>query len=263
MVKVNVYDKQGNPKHTLDLPQIFKAAFRPDIIKRAVIAQQSHRIQPQGRDRMAGKRTTAITMGTGFGTARIPRVKGSHYPRAGQGGMAPSTVGGRRTHPPKPEKKIFKCINKKERLIAIRSAIAATSDKSRVASRGHILDNIPELPLVVTDDVENIHRSSEARELFEKLGLKLDLNRVKRSQKIRAGKGKMRGRRRRHGVGPLFVINEDKGIRKAVRNFSGVNVLTVDKMDAGSLAPGTIPGRLTIWVSSAFKKLDSIYMKGG
>jgi large subunit ribosomal protein L4e len=119
------------------------------------------------------------------------------------------------------------------------------------------------LPLVVTDDVENIRRSSEARELFENLGLKLDLNRIKRGQKIRAGKGKMRGRRRRHGVGPLFVIDEDKGIRKAVRNFSGVNVLTVDKMDARSLAPGTVPGRLTIWVSSAFKKLDFIYMKGG
>ena len=257
---VQVYDLQGNPKETIELPRVFETPLRPDVTKRAVLAQQSHRIQPQGRDPMAGKRTTAISMGTGFGTARLPRVKGSRYPRAQQGAFAPSTVGGRLTHPPRSEKNIYKVINKKERRLAIRSAIAATANKDLVASRGHVIDSVPALPLIVADEFQDIDNASEAREFFKNIGLWPDLERVKRTRKIRAGKGKMRGRKRRHGVGPLLVIHEDRGVRRAVRNFPGIDVVKVDKLNSEALAPGTFPGRLTVWASSAFKRLDALFM---
>ena len=262
LTKIQIYNLQGKPKGKVTLPHLFETAIRPDVIKRAVLAQQSHRFQPQGRDVMAGKRTSAITKGTGFGLARLPRVKGSGYSKAGKGAFAPNTVGGRTTHPPRSEKRIYKMINKKERKLAVCSAIAATADKSLVTSRGHMTDSVPTLPFVITDDIQEISKAVEAKAVFEKLGLLPDLERVKNSLKIRAGKGKSRGRRRRHGVGPLFVIDEDKGVRKAMRNFLGVDIVEVNKINPELLAPGTSPGRLTVWASSAFKKLDKLFIRG-
>jgi large subunit ribosomal protein L4e len=257
---VQIYDLEGNSKETIELPRVFDTPLRPDVAKRAVLAQQSHRIQPQGRDAMAGTRTTAISMGTGHGMARLPRVKGSRYSRAQQGAFAPSAVGGRLTHPPRSEKNIYKAINKKERRLAIRSAIAATANRSLVASRGHVVDGVPELPLVVADEFQDVAKAREARQFFRNLGLWPDLERVKAAQKIRAGKGKMRGRKRRHGVGPLLVIHEDRGIRGAVRNFPGIDVVKVNELNSEVLAPGTVLGRLTVWVSSALKGLDALFM---
>lgn len=259
MVEAQVYDLEGKPKGKVALPEVFKTVIRPDVIKRAVLAQQSHRLQPQGRDVMAGKRTSAVSRGTGLHLARMPRVRGSGYPKAGQGAFAPSAVGGRTTHPPKSEKNIYKRINKKERLLAVRSAIAATADKGLVAARGHRIDSVPGLPLVVVDAIQEVSKADEAKAAFEKLGLVSDLERVEDSRKIRAGKGTGRGRRWRHGVGPLFVIDEDKGIRRAVRNFLGVDVVGVDRINAELLAPGASPGRLTVWTSSAIRKLGKLY----
>ena len=260
MVMVQVFDLQGKPKATVELPKVFETPIRPDAIKRAVVAQQSHRIQPQGRDSMAGKRTTAESMGTGFHLARLPRVKGSRYPKAQQAAFVTGTVGGMQAHPPRSEKKIYKEINKKEKQLAIRSAIAATADKNLVSSRGHIVNDVPSFPLVVSDDLQSFSRTSEAREFFEKIGVWRDVERVKRSRIIRAGKGKTRGRRTRHRVGPLLVINEDQGIRKAVGNFLGVDVAKAEKLNAELLAPGTSPGRLTIWTLSAFNSLDNLFV---
>ncbi|MCJ7635272.1 50S ribosomal protein L4, partial [Candidatus Bathyarchaeota archaeon] len=250
---------QGKPKGKIALPDIFETTIRLDVIKKAVIAQQSHRLQPQGRDLMAGKRTSAVSMGTGFHLARQPRVKGSGYPKAQKVAFAPNAKGGRTTHPPHADKRIYKLINKKERTLAICSAIAATANKDLVASRGHVIDSLLALPLIITDDIQEISKADEAKEVFEKLGLLPDLERVKNSLKIRAGKGTGRGRRRRHGVGPLFVIDEDKGVRKAMRNFLGVDVVKVNGINPELLAPGTNPGRLTIWTSSAIKKLETQY----
>ncbi|UCC33785.1 MAG: 50S ribosomal protein L4, partial [Candidatus Bathyarchaeota archaeon] len=102
-----IFDINGEATGKTRIPQIFKTPVRPDVIKRAVIALQSHRFQPQGRDPNAGKRTTAESRGVGLGISRIPRVK-----QGRRAAFAPSTVGGRRTHPPKSEKKIEKKIPK-------------------------------------------------------------------------------------------------------------------------------------------------------
>ncbi len=225
-----------------------------------MLTQQSHSYQPQGRDPMAGKRTSAESLGTGLGIARMARVKGSQHPKARQAAFIPSAVGGRRTHPPNAEKRIYRQINKKERRLAIRSAIAATSRKSLVASRGHLVEAVPSLPLVVSDDIQEIKTSKEAKSVFTKLGLLPDVLRVKKSLKIRAGKGTMRGRRKRHGVGPLFVVDEERGLKNAVNNFLGLDVVTVDDLSAEILAPGTSVGRLTVWAVSAFKRLDEVFV---
>lgn len=259
---VQVYDLAGGTQTSVERPEIFESPLRPDVIKRAVLALQSHRYQPQGRDLNAGKRTSAQSIGTGHGISRLPRVKGSRYPKAQQGAFAPNTVGGRTTHPPKAEKKIWRRFNRKERRLALRSAIAATGNIDLVTSRGHVTTHVKTLPLVVTDEIESIIRTREGRHVFQALGITSDLERVTKSQKIRAGKGTKRGRKRRHGIGPLLVISTDNGVSKAVGNLLGVDVVTVERLNVELLAPGTVPGRLTVWSSSAFEKLDALFLRG-
>ena len=258
MENVNVYDLEGKTESSIDLPDVFSTPFRPDVIRKTVLFQQSHKRQPQGRDPMAGKHTSARTMGTGHHLSRVPRVKGSRYPKAQQAAFAPSALGGRSTQPPRAEKRIYKRINEKERELALRSAIAATANKDIVASRGHAIGKVPQLPLVIVDKLEELMKTGDVKNVFEKFGLMEDVDRVSSSWKLRSGKSAMRGRAKRHGIGPLLVIVEDRGIGKAARNLLGVDVVEIKSLNTELLAPGTHPGRLTIWTSSALQGVGKL-----
>jgi len=253
-----IFNLEGKSIGKINLPPIFETVLRPDVIKRAVLAIQSNRFQPQGRDPMAGMRTTAESRGVNLGSSRIPRTKGA----VGRAALAPGTVGGRAAHPPVSEKKIVKRIPWKEKRLALRSAIAATASKEVVASRGHSIEDVPDIPLIVTDDLEELKKVKEVEEALIQLGVFSDIYRVKESRKIRAGKGKHRGRKMKQAIGPLIVVSENKGIMEAARNISGVEVATVNNLNAEILAPGTHPGRLTIWTNSAIGKLDELYSGG-
>lgn len=255
---VKIFNLEGKPVGKTKLPAIFDTPLRPDVIKRAVLAIQSNRRQPQGRDPLAGKRTTAESRGVGLGIARIPRVKGP----GGRGALAPGTVGGRQAHPPTSEKKIIKRIPKKEKRLALFSAIAATSSKKTVRSRGHSIEDVPQIPLVVTKDLEELKKTKEVEETLIRLGFLSDLYRVKESRKIRAGKGKRRGRKIKQAKGPLIVVAENKGILEAARNIPGVDAVNVKNLSVEMLAPGTHPGRLTIWTDSAIDRLNELYGEG-
>ncbi len=273
-MKVNVYSIEGKPIRKIELPSVFNEEIRPDLVARAVIASITSRIQPWGTDPMAGKRTTAENWGTGHGIARVPRIKaGPHrkgrrapryrqkfrsFPAAGRAAFVPQAVGGRRAHPPRVDRVIKEKINRKERRKAIRSAIAATAIKEIVASRGHIVSDIPELPLVVEDKFQELKKTKEVVEVMKKLRLWDDILRASK-KKIRAGKGKMRGRKYKRKKGPLIVIAEDKGVKLAARNLPGVDVVRVENLNAELLAPGTHIGRLTLWSESAIKKLENLF----
>jgi large subunit ribosomal protein L4e len=250
-----IFDLKGKTVRKIPVPLIFKTPTRPDVIKRAVVAIQSHRFQPQGRDPLAGKRTTAESRGVGLGISRIPRVKGPGQRAA----FAPGTVGGRAPHPPVAEKKIRKKIPRKEKRLALRSAVAATASKEKVASRGHMVFDVPDFPLVIVDEIQGLKKTNEVEQAFIHLGVWPDVYRVKESRKVRAGKGKRRGRKMKQAVGPLLVVAEDKGITKAARNIPGVDVVLVDSLNTELLAPGTHPGRLTVWTSSALEKVDELF----
>jgi large subunit ribosomal protein L4e len=150
-----IFDLQGESKGKITLPSIFSTPLRPDVIKRAVLAIQSSRLQPQGRDPMAGKRTTAESRGTGSAISRVPRLKGG----GGRAAFAPSTVKGRQPHPPRAEKKILKSIPKKEAKLALFSAIAATAQKDAVASRGHRIEDALQIPLIVDNAIEGLTKA--------------------------------------------------------------------------------------------------------
>jgi large subunit ribosomal protein L4e len=252
---VEVYDAEGKAVGKVAVPPFFETPVRPDLIKRAVLAIQSHMFQPQGRDPMAGKRTTAQSIGVGHGMSRIPRVKGERYPRGNMAGFAGGTVKGRQTWPPVSSRDPRKKINHKELKRALISALAATSSKELVKARGHRLSGDRELPLVVADDLERITTSSDAEKLLRNLGVWEDVERAG-DRKVRAGRGSVRGRTYKHRVSALFVVQKKQGAERAFRNFSGINVADVASLNVNDLAPGTHPGRLTIWSESALKGIS-------
>ncbi len=252
---VKLFDLEGKASGKRELPPVFETPFRPDIIKRAVLAIQSGRRQPQGRDPMAGKRTTAESRGTGQARARIPRKKTGR----GEGAFAPGTVGGREGHPPIAEKKILKKIPKKEKLFALKSAIAATASKEIVASRGHSIVDVVQIPLVAIDDLEELKKTKQVEDTLIHMGVLSDLYRIHESRGVRGGKGKRRGRKIKQAVGPLIVTAENKGIIEAARNIPGVEAVKVTDLNVELLAPGTHPGRLTVWTSRAIDELTVLY----
>ena len=250
-----IFDLQGKATGKIALPTVFFTPIRPDVIKRAVLAIQSNRLQPQGRDPMAGKRTTAESRGTGMGIARVPRIKGG----SGRAAFAPSTVGGRQPHPPTAEKKIVKNIPKKEAKLALTSAIAATAQKDVVAKRGHAIEKIIQVPLIIEDTIENLTRAKDVEAVFISLGIDSDITRVRDSRNIRAGKGKLRGRKMKQAVGPLIVVCDGVNLVAAANNIPGVQVTTVLNLNTEMLAPGTHPGRLTVWTNGAIEQLNTLY----
>lgn len=150
-------------------------------------------------------------------------------------------------------------INTNQRRYAITSAIAATGVPALVMSKGHRIEEIPEVPLVLSDKVEEIKKTKEAVTILKKLKAWSDIEKVYNSKRFRAGKGKMRNRRRIQRRGPLVIYNQDNGITRAFRNIPGVTLISVDRLNLLKVAPGGHVGRFCIWTESAFKRLDSIY----
>jgi large subunit ribosomal protein L4e len=251
---VGVYDLEGKKVSKIELPEVFNASVRKDLIKRAVVALQTHRLQPYGPNWFSGKDTSAFSFGPGRGLSRIPRVTGGG-PVRGRGAIVPHAVGGRRAHPPLPERNLRKKINRKERNLAIASAIAASADRELVESRGHVLEGVSELPILVVDEIEGLKKTGEVREVLSKLGLDGDLNRAK-NKTVRSGKGKKRGRKYRKRKSILLVVSNGETIKKAAQNINGVDVATSKELNAEHLAPGANPARLTIYTVSALKDLE-------
>jgi len=170
MTKVPVRDLQGNVVGEIDLPSVFQTEIREDLIKRAVLAEQSWNRQPYGTDKLAGKRTSAHYHGRRRSRyamicremARIPRIhgRGAEYtPLYMEARVVPQARKGRRAHPPKVEKKWAQKINKKEYKLALKSAIAACACSELVKQRGHRYDGV--VPIVVVDDFENLSKTKD------------------------------------------------------------------------------------------------------
>jgi len=139
------------------------------------------------------------------------------------------------------------------------SAIASTGIPALVMSKGHRIEQTPEVPLVISDKVEEYKKTKEAVALLRRLKAWPDIEKVYSSKRFRAGKGKMRNRRRIQRRGPLIIYNQDNGISRAFRNIPGITLINVSRLNLLKIAPGGHVGRFCIWTESAFKKLDSIY----
>ncbi|MFB6220780.1 MAG: 50S ribosomal protein L4 [Halolamina sp.] len=245
-MQATVHTLEGEAGDEVDLPSVFATDFRPDLIKRAVLAAQANRKQDYGTDEYAGLRTPAESFGSGRGMAHVPRQDGVAK-------RVPQTVGGRAAHPPKEQKDQSLDVNDKERKLAVRSAIAATADEETVAERGHAFDDGVEFPLVVSDEFEDLVKTKEVVALLEELGVDADIERADDGRSVRAGQGTTRGRKYQEPKSILFVTSEEPS--KAARNLAGADVATAAGVNTEDLAPGTLPGRLTVWTESAVEEV--------
>ncbi len=245
-MQATVRDLNGDDAGSIDLPEVFSTPFRPDLIQRAVVAAQANRKQAYGADKLAGMRTPAESMGSGRGLSHDPRQDGVVR-------RVPHAVGGRRAHPPKVEKEQGKTINKKERQLATRSALAATTDAEKVSDRGHQFEGDLELPLVVSDEFEELVKTKAVVSLLESLGVAEDIERAENGKTVRAGRGTSRGRKYKTPKSILFVTSEEPST--AARNLAGADVATASEVNVEDLAPGTHAGRLTIFTESAIAEV--------
>jgi len=151
-------------------------------------------------------------------------------------------------------------VNLQQKRFAVTSAIAATALPALVFARGHAIDNVPEIPLVVANDAfSGLEKTRAAVQLLKSLGAYADVQKTIDTRKIRAGKGKRRNRRYVQHLGPLVVYDEAGPLTRAFRNIPGIELAQVSRLNLLRLAPGGHLGRFVIWTQGAFAKLDSVF----
>ncbi|KAL1484921.1 hypothetical protein MTO96_032284 [Rhipicephalus appendiculatus] len=257
---VNVYNEKNELSGaTVALPAVFKAPIRPDIVNFVHMNMAKNSRQPYAVSKEAGHQTSAESWGTGRAVARIPRVRGGGTHRSGQGAFGNMCRGGRMFAPTKTYRRWHRHINVAQKRYAICSAVAASGVPGLVLSKGHKIEQIPEVPLVVSDKVQDLTKTKEAVLFLKKVKAWTDVEKVYKSRRLRAGKGKMRNRRRIQRLGPLVIYEADHGLTRAFRNIPGVDTLRVDQLNLLKMAPGGHVGRFVIWTESAFRRLDKIY----
>jgi len=256
---VNVYSTAGEATSSLPLPAVLTAPIRLDVVSQVHKSIAKNRRQAYAVSEKAGHQTSAESWGTGRAVARIPRVGGGGTHRSGQGAFGNMCRGGRMFAPTKTWRKWHVKVNQNQRRFAVVSALAASALPSLVLARGHRIEEIEEVPLVVAAAVESYKKTKEAVALLKTLKAYYDVVKVSNSRKLRAGKGKMRNRRHRQRRGPLVVYNEDNGIVKAFRNLPGVELVSVKRLNLLQLAPGGHIGRFVIWTEGAFAALDETF----
>merc|ERR1712115_431385 len=252
-------DKNTPTGTTVCLPAVFKAPVRPDIVNIIHNNVAKNRRQPYCVSKLAGEQTSAESWGTGRAVARIPRVRGGGTHRSGQAAFGNMCRGGRMFAPLKTWRRWHKRCNINQRRYAMTSAIAATGVPALVMSKGHQVDNVPEIPLVVSNAAQEYKKTKQAVDLLKQLGAWDDVKRVYATRRMRAGRGKSRDRKHVQKLGPAIVYAQDNGIVRAFRNIPGVEVLDVNNLNVLRLAPGGHVGRFLIFTEDAFKALDTIY----
>jgi len=245
---------------TAKLPAVFTAPIRLDVVQFVHTQMNKNKRQAYAVSVMAGHQTSAQSWGTGRAVSRIPRVQGGGTSRSGQAAFGNMCRGGRMFAPTKTWRKWHKKINVNQRRYAVSSALAASAIPALVMARGHKIDNVPEIPLVISDDLSTIDKTKKAMAALEKFGAADDVRKAKASRNIRRGKGKMRNRRYTMRRGPLVIYSDEtKEICKAFKNLSGLELCHVSRMNLLQLAPGGHVGRFIIWTQSAFAQLDALF----
>uniref|UniRef100_M4EZ32 Large ribosomal subunit protein uL4 C-terminal domain-containing protein n=1 Tax=Brassica campestris TaxID=3711 RepID=M4EZ32_BRACM len=236
-------DMTTDQSTTVVLPDVMTAPVRPDIVNFVHAQISNNSRQPYAVSKKAGHQTSAESWGTGRAVSHLaplaPPRQRQHETARGRG---PRRVN----------------VNMKRH--AIVSAIAATAVPALVMARGHKIENVPEMPLVVSDSAEAVEKTAAAIKVLKQVGAYDDAEKAKDSIGIRSGVGKMRNRRYISRKGPLVVYGtEGAKIVKAFRNITGVELCHVERLNLLKLAPGGHLGRFVIWTKSAFEKLEGIY----
>jgi len=260
-----VYGMDGKKTgEVVALPEVFRAPVRPDLVEFVCTNIRKNSRHPYGvmcdfspNGLVAGHQHSAHSWGTGRAVSRIPRVSGGGTHRAGQGALGNMCRGGRMAFPTKVWRKWHRKVNIKQRRYAVASAIAATASAPLVMARGHIIDMMPEIPLVV--DFGEVLKTKVAKTMLKALGLSEELARCEK-RRVRQGQGKY-NRNKKRPVGPLIVFDGNYLSIRGFRNIPGVSACHVERLNLLELAPGSHLARLVIWQKQAIEKLPEVYAK--
>jgi large subunit ribosomal protein L4e len=245
---VNIYGIDGSVKGSMELPEVFSAPLRPEVIRRAVISEESYELQPQAHSVLAGMQTSARYYGRVHSYRSGRHMGRAIRPREKLGGGAqgkvrriPSSTKGRRAHPHMVEKILIERINRKEYQMALASAIAATAYGKSTS-----------VPLVVSNAIEAVKKTKDIMQVFDKLKLSAQ---IAQSHDPKLG-GRRYSVRRHFRSALLLVMGKECDALKAARNIPGVDACTVSSITVGKLAPGGNPGRQTLWSEDAAKSIE-------
>merc|ERR1712127_1101695 len=188
---ISVYNDKAEASGTsIQLPAVFKAPIRPDIVRFVQQQMSLNRRQPYAVSRKAGHQTSAESWGTGRAVARIPRVRGGGTHRSGQAAYGNMCRGGGMFAPTKIWRKWHRRINVTLKRHALASTLAASTLPPLVMARGHRIGEVSEFPLVVSSDAEKISKTKDAFKLLSSLGCDEELDKVSASRKARGGVAK-------------------------------------------------------------------------
>ena len=255
MSTINILETDGRNKSTITLPAVFETPYRPEVIQRVYNNLNSYTFQRQGRYPAAGQMVSAESRNTGLGIARIARARGEGFPRAGQAAGVSSVRHGRLAHPPVSWKNIYKKINKKEKLLALCSAIAATTNSELIKRRGHKIKDEIQLPIVVSNEIESVVKSKDLEKILLNLGLEEDLKRtfIRRNKSFHKN-----SINRRSALSVLILVGNDEKIGRLSNSLPGITVKSVKSVSVLDLAPGSKPVRLTIFSENAIQQLNNL-----
>jgi large subunit ribosomal protein L4e len=259
-VSVYHFDSPDTPSKTnMQLPSVFTTPLRPDLVRYIHTNMDKNHRQAYANKSESGYGYAAASWGTGRAVSRIPRISGSGTHIGSAGAFGNMCRGGGMFAPTKTWRRWHRKVNVTQKRHAAATAIAASALPALVMARGHRVEEVAELPLVVSEGAEGISKTKKAVEFLKKLGLESELEKVLASKKIRAGQGKMRNRRYTMRRGPLVIYKEDNGISRAFRAIPGVELCCVSRMNLLKLAPGGTFGRLIVWTAPAFKELQALF----
>merc|ERR1712063_154216 len=246
---VQIWGAEGNRTGQVSLPGVLVAPIRSDVVQFVHTNLNKNNRQAYAVSTKAGHQTSAESWGTGRAVSRIPRVPGGGTHRSGQGAFGNMCRGGRRFGATRVWRQWHRKVNRNQRRYAVTSALAASAVPALVMARGHRVENLEEVPMVVSSEsVKNITKTREAIALLQAIGAYDDVERAMNSKKVRAGKGKMRNRRYTMRRGPLVVFKDDTKLARALRNVPGVDTQRVNRLNLLELAPGGHVGRFIVWV---------------
>jgi large subunit ribosomal protein L4e len=256
---LSVFSLSGEKNGETNTPSVMNAPLRPDIVQFVHTNLNKNKRQAYAVSIYAGKQVSASSWGTGRAVARIPRVGGGGTSRSGQGAFGNMCRGGRMFAPTKTWRRWHRKVNNTQKRYAIASSLAASAIPALIMARGHRIDDVPEIPLIMDDAIESTKKTATAKDILASVGALEDVEKASESKQIRSGKGKMRNRRYTLRRGPLIIYNQDNGVEQAFRNLPGIELCCVTRLNLLQLAPGGHMGRFCIWSQSAIDKLDTIY----
>jgi large subunit ribosomal protein L4e len=254
---VSVYSNDAAVVGNVPMPAVFTAPIRDDTVQFVHSNMAKNRRQAHGVYWRQGHEHSAESWGTGRAVARIPRIGGSGTHRSGQGAFGNMCRKGRMFAPLRTWRKWHRKVNTTQKRHAVASALAASACAPLVLARGHDVNAVPELPLVV--DSLNVDSTKALLHVLNKVGASASLAHSRR-HKARAGQNKMRYSRFTVAKGPLIVYGDENPLlKRTARNLPGVDTCSVHRLNLLQLAPGGHIGRFVIFTKDAFATLDRVF----